>query len=101
MKNNKKTVIPTSIPIPLPVKEKIYDNAIKSYLYLNNNKVTNNAVTSIKITNSPIAFANYYNFPTQQNSDVKPKIGIISFGGSYFTADLDYYWRNILKLNVI
>lgn len=81
------------------VIEKVYDNMLKSYLHLINKDVVNNVTNpSFKVPNNPIAFANFYNFPTQQNALNKPKIGVVSFGGSYFTADLEFYWKNILQL---
>jgi kumamolisin len=36
---------------------------------------------------------NYYNFPSQNNPSSRPKIAIISFGGTYLTSDLNAYWN--------
>lgn len=72
---------------------------LKPYIYIRpSNTIIKKTISS---TNNPLAFAKYYNFPTQQNQNVKPKIGIISFGGSYFTNDLNYYWRVLLNLSTI
>jgi subtilase family serine protease len=42
----------------------------------------------------------YYNFPPQQGT-TKPVIAIISLGGTYLTADLNYYWRTVCGLTVV
>ena len=74
------------------------NDMLKPYLHVNKDTARNRIKKSVITINRSIALVNYYNFPAQQNPTVNPKIGIVSFGGSYFTSDLNYYWKNILKL---
>jgi len=50
---------------------------------------------------TPVTFKSYYNFPQQNNPNVKPKIAIISFSGTFLTSDLMHYWTTILNLTTI
>lgn len=55
--------------------------------------------TPKKYGNTTSLLSHYYNFPAQNGT--APTIGIISLGGTYLTTDIEYYWKNILKLSTI
>ena len=44
----------------------------------------------------PHTFASYYNFPTQNTTNGKPNIAIVSCAGLYRLTDLQTYWTDKL-----
>ncbi len=67
-----------------------YHHKLDKNLNLNHNN-------NLTLTSSRTAtwMAQHYNFPAPINSGVKPIIAIISLGGGYKIADLQYYWQTI------
>ena len=84
-----------------------YDNSdirsIKGILkphIIKNDKIIKNKITDELIPGNggiPPNFATYYNFPSYGNNPTHSptKVALLSFGGTYLTSDLTYFWEFI------